>query len=103
MKSLPNISQSSHVINDNNQKIFCSYKPVITKIERDEVELSEDEIVAKINKMFHSPQFIYKIDADIVMKDDSTLNRSVIGYSNKRLITMEDEIIPLSQIKDIIY
>lgn len=56
----------------------------------------------KIKDIFKSNNYIYKADVTIVMSDKSVQKR-VIGVKSNQLITIDNELIPFSDIKDIYY
>lgn len=54
----------------------------------------------KINDIFNSPNYIYK--ADVVIKtNNGEVTKRVIGKNATHLITIDNELIPLTEIKDI--
>lgn len=57
-------------------------------------------IETKINNIFKSPNYIYKIDV-IIETDNATLNKRIIGKNKTNLITIDNEYIPINNIKDI--
>lgn len=54
----------------------------------------------KINEIFNSPNYIYKADVIIKLKD-KTIDKRIIGKNSSNLITIENELIPISSIVDI--
>lgn len=54
----------------------------------------------KINDIFKSTDYIYKADVEIVLKD-KTISKRIIGKKSDSLITMDNELIPISEIRDI--
>lgn len=58
------------------------------------------EIESKIRDIFNSPNFIYKADVFIV-RNGRELKKRIIAKQNNNLITMDNEIIPISEIDDI--
>ena len=58
------------------------------------------DIRQKINNIFSAKDYIYKIDVTIVM-DNKVLNKRIIGKNNNNLITIDNEHIPISSIRDI--
>lgn len=54
----------------------------------------------KINSIFNSTKYVYKADVEIKLKDE-TLKRKIIGRNNLHLITIDNELIPISDIVDI--
>lgn len=58
------------------------------------------DIRKKINDIFSAKDYIYKIDVTIVT-DNKVLNKRIIGKNNNNLITIDNEHIPISSIRDI--
>jgi len=54
----------------------------------------------KINKIFGSSRYVYKADVDITLKDGKVSKR-IIGRNKNELITMDNELIKISDIIDI--
>ena len=54
----------------------------------------------KINKIFGSSRYVYKADVDITTKEGK-ISRRVIGRNKNELITMDNELIKISDILDI--
>lgn len=54
----------------------------------------------KINDIFSSSDYIYKADVKIVT-DNGILNKRIVARNNNNLITMDNEYIPISMIRDI--
>ena len=54
----------------------------------------------KIYDILHSNDYIYKADVTIVLKD-RTINKKIIGIHGNNLITIDNEYIPIDNIKDI--
>lgn len=80
---------SEEVINDNNkEKNIEKIKNITLNVEQ------------KINKIFSSSKYIYKIDVKIKTKD-SEYTKRIIGKNNKNLITKDNELIPIDNIIDI--
>ena len=65
------------------------------------VKVSGENVTQKINKIFNSKNYIYKADVVIKLKDGSTLNKRIVGKNNLHLITMDNELIPVTDIVDI--
>ncbi len=98
------------MISINNEKVFVNR--IDKKIHNnEEVYYSKEErkkdvkkitknVYQKINDIFTSKNYIYKADVVIVTKD-STLNKTIIGKNKNHLITIDNELIPISEIVDI--
>ncbi|MBE6161225.1 MAG: hypothetical protein E7158_03295 [Firmicutes bacterium] len=76
---------------NNDQKVFyssTSYKNDIRSINK------------KINDIFSSPNFVYKKNVRIITTN-GTINKTIVGINNNNLLTMDNEVISISDIKDI--
>ena len=77
---------------NNNEKVYYS---------KDVVDSSDTRnVYQKINDIFTSRNYIYKADVVIKTKND-TLNTTIIGRNKEYLITLNNELIPISDIVDI--
>ncbi len=94
---------------DNNKKYYYSANSDMPESENsDSAERSipndtEDvgmNIHQKINSIFSSPRYVYKADVVITTKDGTTSKR-IIGKNGVHLITIDNELIPISDILDI--
>lgn len=54
----------------------------------------------KINSIFNSSRYIYKADVEITLKD-GVVTKRIIGKNSNHLITIDNELIPISDILDI--
>ena len=54
----------------------------------------------KINKIFNSSKYVYKANVRITTKDGEYIKK-IIGQNKTHLITMDNELIPISDIIDI--
>lgn len=57
-------------------------------------------IEQKIFNIFNSKDYIYKADVTIVT-DTQTFNKRIVGKNSSNLITIDNEYIPISTIRDI--
>ena len=63
--------------------------------------ISDDKtIYQKINDIFLSPNYIYKANVEITLKDNIVTKR-IIGRNKDYLITMDNELIKIADIIDI--
>ena len=111
MKKLPSVfaNKIDKQIN-NNEKVYCSFNKEEIKQENNDQELISNNILSsmskeldirqKINKIFNSSNYIYKIDVNIKTKTD-TLTKKIIGRNSKSLITIDNELIAIDDIIDI--
>lgn len=92
----------------NNEKMFSTmynsineksakrdYRSTITIDNRNNYTVEQ-----KIANIFNSPNYIYKIDV-IIVTDNSTLTKRIVGKTKTNLITMDNEFIPINTIRDI--
>ena len=98
------------MISINNEKVFANR--IDKKLHNnEEVYYSKDvkeetpkktikNVYQKINDIFTSRNYIYKADV-IIKTKDSTLNKTIIGKNKNSLITIDNELIPISDIIDI--
>lgn len=97
MKKIPNIYANK--INKkiaNNEKVYYSDK------EKESEPLKKDDrtINEKINEIFNSSNYIYRISVSISTKNKN-YDTKVIGKNSKSLITIDNEVIPIEEIIDI--
>ena len=103
MKDLPKVFHNK--INkafNNNENVFYSYNESKEKIENKESEKNIDTktILQKINSIFASPNYVYKANVLITLKDKKITKR-IIGRNKNYIITMDNDLIPISDIIDI--
>jgi len=97
MRKLPNIYKNDLTRkSDNNEELYYSFDNIENKEEIKE----EKNILQKINSIFTSSNYIYKADVEIKLKD-KIVNKRVIGKNKTHLITIDNELIPISDILDI--
>lgn len=84
----------------NNECVFCSFNRKEEQINRPLVK--GITIMQKIKSIFLSPIFVYKAKVDIVT-DEGILKKEIVGYNKNNIMTINDEIIPISKIKDIYF
>ena len=94
---------------DNNKNLFYSAtsnvpdssidNPSDGTIERS-FQVSGENVNQKINSIFASPRYVYKADVDITTKD-GRFSKRVIGKNSTHLITIDNELIPITDIIDI--
>ncbi len=95
-KKLPGVfpGNVSSEAGNNIKMTYISAEPTLESV-------STENVSQKINKIFNASNYIYKADVKIKLKDGSTLNKRVIGKNKLYLITMENELIPITDIIDI--
>jgi len=105
-KELPKMYHNDFNKDINNNR--CVFSSMIDKKEeritkKDTIgDLKNDRfaIEQKIFNIFNSKDYIYKADVMIVT-DEQVLKKRIIGKNNNNLITMDNEYIPISIIRDI--
>ena len=96
MKDLPKVFQNN--INkkfDNNKSVYYSSTDT-----REEKSNENKNIIQKINEIFSSPNYVYKANVEITLKDKKVTKR-IIGRNKNFIITMDNSLIPISDIIDI--
>lgn len=91
----------------NNEKVYyasvkeeAAKKPVVNEgqtIKDNKVNLNINQ---KINNIFNSNRYVYKADVNITTKE-GMLSKKIIGQNGIYLITIDNELIPISDILDI--
>ena len=80
---------------NNNRSIYTSYN------DRKDIRVYDSsEVRKKIDDIFNSSTFIYRTKVNIVVNGE-VLVKKVIGVYNNNLVTIDNEQIPISMIKDI--
>lgn len=87
---------------DNNRNISVTKKEEIIEENLDGFDsiIDNKDINKKINSIFSSPKYVYKVSVTITLKD-KVITKRIIGKNNKNLITIENELIPIDDIVDI--
>lgn len=60
----------------------------------------EKNINQKLRDIFGSPRYVYKADVKITTKS-GVIQKKIIGQNNTHLITIDNELIPITDILDI--
>ena len=94
----------------NNKSVFYSQNEGLDRIDSDRGEsvkldqsnflFSSGNVEQKIQDIFRSVNYIYKADVVITLAQGKVEKR-IVGKHNGNLITMENELIPISSILDI--
>lgn len=85
---------------ENNERVYYS------NIREEKVELEDKKedlktnVSEKINNIFKSSNYVYKAEVKIKLKDKDIVKK-IIGKNQKYLITIDNELIPISEIIDI--
>lgn len=87
---------------NNNERVYYERSDKNTKSSPKKTkDTTELNINQKINKIFGSSRYVYKADVKIKYKNGNTLNKKVIGRNKNELITMDNELIKVTDIDDI--
>lgn len=95
MKELPKVFHNKINKNFNNNRSFyySNNEPI-------EEEKDTRTITQKINDIFSSPNYIYKANVEITLKDKKIVKR-IIGRNKNYIITMDNDLISINDIIDI--
>lgn len=98
-KKLPNlyINKITKPINNNKTFYYTAHK------EKEIIKDNPINLRDKIGKLFNSPNFVYKINVNITLKDEKIINKDIVGEVNGKLITLDEELIEIDNIIDIEY
>lgn len=79
---------------NNNESVYYSDRGV-----KDDT-IDNRTVLQKINDIFASPNYVYKANVEITLKDKK-INKRIIGRNANYLITMDNNLIPITDIIDI--
>ena len=92
---------------NNNEKVFCTFNSGVGDRELNPEKKVDNttykkslNINQKINNIFNSPRYVYKAEVNITTRE-GLITRKIIGQNSTHLITIDNELIPISDIKDI--
>lgn len=96
MKELPKVFHNKVNKNFNNNRSFyySNNEPI------EEEKKDTRTITQKINDIFSSPNYIYKANVEITLKDKKIIKR-IIGRNKNYIITMDNDLISINDIIDI--
>jgi len=97
-RKLPKVFANNLSEIHNNNTVF--YSADDRSIEEPIKILNEKPINQKINDIFNSSKYIYKIEVELTL-DSGVVVKKIIGRNRMNLITMDNEVIPINTIKDI--
>ena len=80
---------------DNNRSVYYS-----SNTYEDERSIDSRTVLQKINDIFSSPNYVYKANVEITLKDKKVIKR-IIGRNKNFIITMDNDLIPITDIFDI--
>lgn len=96
-KKLPNVfhNQINKKLNNNSEYYYSS------ETKKEEEPTNQPKNIRKaITEIFSSPNYIYKANVIITLKDKE-IEKRIIGRNKNYLITMDNETIPIDDIIDI--
>ena len=99
MKDLPKVFRNN--INkkfDNNNSVYYSNNDN-RNIDFENTNDSKN-VIQKINEIFSSPNYVYKANVEITLKDKKITKR-IIGRNKNYIITMDNMLIPINEIINI--
>lgn len=86
---------------ENNETVYYDRSSNKEEVKKDNNIISKEySINQKINKIFGSSRYVYKLDVIITTKDGKTAKK-IIARNKNELITMDNEIIKIVDIIDI--
>lgn len=100
-KELPKMYQTK--INKTVPSIQKVYSTINQEKERQQdrsMKYSSISVAKKIDQIFSAPDYVYKADVTIVT-DTETVKRRIVARNNNNIITIDNEYIPISIIRDI--
>ncbi len=106
-KKLPEIyANKVEKSSGNNTKVAYSWSDETRQETKKETKPTQNtpeiNINQKLHNIFNSTRYVYKADVTIVTKNE-TKNRKIIGQNSTHLITIDNELIPISDIVDIYF
>lgn len=98
-KELPKVFANKLPNNlSNNERVY--YKGKEAKKEVNSKNERKENINVKINKIFKSPRYVSKVEVEITT-NEGRKKYKIIGRNQNNIITIENELIPISSIIDI--
>ena len=99
MKELPKMYQNKITKKiDSIQKVYNSSEDRGLKLS--DTKYGNISIDKKIDDIFSSPEYVYKADVTIVT-DKETIQKRIVARNKNNIITINNEYIPISIIRDI--
>lgn len=102
MKDLPKVfhNKINKKINNNNCVFYSNNEKLKIENINEDNTFKKKSVIQKINEIFSSPNYIYKANVEITLKDKKVTKR-IIGRNKNYIITMDNELIPIVDIIDI--
>lgn len=100
MKDLPKVFRNNVDKKfTNNNSVYYSNNDTRNTSVNEEIKDGKT-VLQKINEIFASPNYVYKANVEITLKDRKVTKR-IIGRNKNYIITMDNMLIPVSDIIDI--
>ena len=100
MKDLPKVFRNNVDKKfTNNNLIYYSNNDTRNTSINEEIK-DNKTVLQKINEIFASPNYVYKANVEITLKDKKVTKR-IIGRNKNYIITMDNKIISIDSVKDI--
>ena len=84
----------------NNEDVYCSFDNNEDRTVEVSSKLKGKNVNQKLNEIFNSSSYIYKADVKLTLKD-GVVTKRIVGRNATHLITIDNELIPLTDIVDI--
>ena len=98
MKELPKMYHTKiNKTMNNTQKIYSTINNKESITDNKYFNISIDK---KIDNIFNDTNFVYKADVTIVT-DTDTIRKRIVARNNNNIVTIDNEYIPISIIRDI--
>lgn len=100
-KKIPKVFENKVNSHGNNNDVFYSHDNFEEKgdVKKEGISVKKN-INQKINDIFNSSSYVYKADVLIKTKNGD-ISKRIVGRNSTYLITMDNELIPISDIIDI--
>lgn len=87
----------------NNLTIYYSKKDYKEELVYSSNKTKDVDLATKIEDIFNSPNYVYKMEVLIYTTDGKKRKKDIIGKIDDKLITIDEEYIPIDSIIDIEY
>ena len=94
------MNTKSNMYHNKIDKQFTNNSIFYSTLEKNNKVFESNDIRKKIQNIFNSNDYIYWVNVHILL-DSGLITRKVIGIYNNNLVTIDNEYIPISNIKDI--
>lgn len=85
----------------NNEKIYNSNRDNSKNNPEKKENNTPETINQKINRILNSKNYIYKVPVKVTTKDNEEIRIKMIGKNKKQIITIDNKLIDIDQIKNI--